>query len=94
MSDFFKNGIVQGVLLALVGVLVLGLFGWLKFRRDEKIVAEFLENSGVEAAHTATTTHAIHLSTKLSKARIGTVCRRSKRIKRHREEGESWKLSG
>ena len=48
MSDFFKNGIVQGLLVTLIGAIILGLFGWLKLKRDEKIVAKFLQNSGVE----------------------------------------------
>ena len=48
MSDFFNNGIVQGVFITLIGVLVLGIYGWLKFKRDKKIVTKLLKNSGVE----------------------------------------------
>ena len=94
MSDVLMNGIVQGLLVVLVGVLVLGLFGWLKFRRDEKLVTEFLENSGIETHHTPGTTHAISSSTNLSKERIRYVCRKSSRIERHPQDKASWKLSG
>ena len=94
MSDYLKNGVLQGLLLLLVVVLVLGLFGWLKFRRDEKIVTEFLAKSGVETQHTPGTTHAISLSTNLGKERIRHVCRKSTRIERHSKDRESWKLSG
>ncbi len=48
MSDFFNNGIVQGVCMTLFAVLALGIFGWLKFKRDKKIVTKLLKNSGVE----------------------------------------------
>jgi len=94
MSDYLENGVVQGLLVTLVVVLVLGLFGWLKFRRDEKIVTEFLANSGIETHHTSGTTHAISLSTNLSKQRIQQVCRKSTSIERHPKDKESWKLSG
>jgi hypothetical protein len=94
MSDFFKNGIVQGLLVTLIGAIILGLFGWLKFKRDEKIVAKFLQNSGVETPHTFRTTHAISSSTNLRKERIRKVCSKSSKIRRNQKEKESWKLSG
>ena len=94
MSDYLKNGIVQGLLVILVVVLVLGLFGWLKFRRDEKIVTAFLKKSGIEPHHTSGTTHAISLSTNLSKERVRHVCRKSTSIERHSKDDESWKQSG
>ena len=92
MSDFFKNGIVQGVLATLVGVLILGLFGLLKFKRDEKIVTEFLKNSGVDNSHTFKTTNAISSDTNLSKERIRNVCSKSSKIRRNQKEKGSWKL--
>ena len=92
MSDFFKNGIVQGVLATLVVVLILGLFGLLKFKRDEKIVTKFLKNSGVDNSHTVKTTNAISSATNLSKERIINVCSKSSMIKRNQKEKGSWKL--
>jgi hypothetical protein len=35
MNDFFKDGIVQALIATLNGTLILGIFGWLKFKRDE-----------------------------------------------------------
>lgn len=85
MSDFFNNGIVQVLLATLVGVLVLGIFGWLKFKRDEKLVARFLKNSGVENGHAFRTTDAISSATNLSKERIRKVCSKSPMIRRKRK---------
>jgi len=93
MNDFFKNGIVQVVLATLIAVLILGIFGWLKFKRDEKVVAKFLKNSGVETSHTFRTTHAISSATNLSQERIRKVCSKSSNIKRNQKEKESWKHS-
>jgi hypothetical protein len=93
MSDLFNNGIVQGVLATLFGVLALGIFGWLKFKRDEKIVTRFLKNSGVETPQTFRTTHAISLATNLKQERIRKVCSKSSRIRNHHKDKESWKLS-
>ena len=92
MSELFKNGIVQGVLATLIVAMILGVFGWLKFKRDEKIVTKFVENSGVETGHTFKTTHAISSATNLSQERIKKVCSISLKIKRNAKEKESWKL--
>ena len=92
MTDFLNNGIVQAVLLFLGAVVVLGLFGWLKFRRDEKIVIEFLKNSGVESGDDYTTTAAISSAMRLSETRIRRVCGKSAVIRKHHEDSESWKL--
>lgn len=94
MSDFFNNGIVQGVLASLAVVLILGLFGWLKFKRDEKIVARFLKDSGVETNHRFRSTQALSSATNLSEERIRKVCSKSTRIRRNQKEKESWKLDG
>jgi hypothetical protein len=94
MSDFFRSGIVQGVLGALVVIIILGLFGWLKFKRDEKIVTGFLEDSGMTNRHACIPTHVISASTRLSEERIVKVCRKSSRIKSSREDQDLWKLSG
>ena len=93
MSDYLKNGVLQGLLVMLAVVLVLGLFGWLKFRRDEKMVKDFLAKSGVETHDSSGTIHAISQSTNLSKERIRHVCHKSTRIERHSKDRESWKLS-
>jgi hypothetical protein len=93
MSDFFSNEIVQGVLATFVVVLILGLFGWLKFRRDEKIVIEFLKHSGVETGDAAGTPDAISSATELSRTRVHRICSKSSRIKEHGKEKGSWTLS-
>jgi hypothetical protein len=93
MSEFFKNEIVQGVLATLIGILILGIFGLLKYKRDEKIVTRFLENSGIETSHTFRTTHAISSATNLSERRIRNVCNKSSRIRRNKKEKGSWELS-
>lgn len=93
MNNFFNNGIVQGVLATIIGVLILGLFGWIKFKRDEKIVTDFLKKSGVETNHTFRSTHAISSATNLSEERIRKVCSKCSRIRKNQKEKESWKLS-
>ncbi|MDX2505260.1 MAG: hypothetical protein QNL62_12410 [Gammaproteobacteria bacterium] len=93
MSDFLNNDIVQWVLGTLIGGLILGIFGWLKFRRDEQIVTEFLKKSGIENNRRYTTTHEISSVTNLSKKRIRKVCSKSSRIKRNKKEKESWRIS-
>ena len=93
MSDFFSSEMVEGVLAALIVILILWIFGWLKFKRDEKIVARFLENAGVETPQACRTTNAIASGTNLSEARIRKVCRNSTRVRRNRKEKESWRLS-
>lgn len=92
MKDFIDNGVIQVVLATLVAVVILGVFGWLKFRRDEKIVKDFLKNSGVETRDDPATTTAISAATRLSEKRIRKVCSKSARIRRHGEDRESWKL--
>lgn len=91
MSDFFNNDILQWLLGTLIGGLILGLLGWLKFRRDEKIVSEFLKKSGVETGHTYRTTQTISSVTNLSKKRIRKVCNKSSRIKNGKDK-DSWKI--
>jgi len=93
MSEFFSKGIVQAVLATLLVVVILGVFGWLKFRRDEKIVIEFLKQSGVDTGDAAGTTDAISSATRLSEVRINRICSKSARIRRHRKEKGSWTLS-
>jgi len=51
MSPLCNGEIIQEVLALLIGALVLGVFGWLKFKRDEKIVNRFLKQLGVETGH-------------------------------------------
>jgi len=89
MRDFFDNEVIRVVLATLVVVVILGFFGWLKFKRDEKIVMEFLKNSGIQTRDDFTTTSRISSATRLSEARIRRVCGKSARIKRHRQDSES-----
>ena len=93
MDNFLDIGIVRMILAIVIGVLVLGLFGWFKFRRDEKIVADFLKTSGVSPDDAFKTTGAISSATHLSENRIRVICGKSTRFRRHREDKESWKLS-
>jgi hypothetical protein len=83
---------IKVVLVSLVVVVVLGGFGWLKFRRDEKIVIEFLKNSGVESGDDFITTTAISSATRLSETRIRRICGKSARVRRHHDERDSWFL--
>jgi hypothetical protein len=93
MRDFFSNGTVQGVLATIAVVIVLGVFGWLKFRRDEKLVIEFLKKSGVETGSSSRTIDAISSATALSETRILRICSRSSMIKKHGKDPGSWTLS-
>ena len=93
MSNYLENGILKIVLAALVVALILGVFGWLKFRRDERIVAEFLRKSGVENGGKPATTQAISSATRLRAARIEKVCGKSTLIRASRREKGTWKLS-
>jgi hypothetical protein len=77
--------VIVAVLATLVVVVILGVFGWLKFRRDEKIVMEFLKNSGVETRDDLATTTAISAATRLSETRIRKVCSRSARIRKYQK---------
>lgn len=92
MRNFFDNDGILVVLATLVVVVILGIFGWLKFKRDEKIVMEVLKHSGVQTRDDFTTTSSISSATSLSEARIRRVCGKSARIKRHRHDSESWRL--
>lgn len=85
---------IKIVLVTLVVVIILGVFGWLKFRRDEKIVIEFLQNSGVETGNDYPTTTAISSATRLSETRIRKICSKSAVIKRHGKEKGCWMLDG
>jgi len=93
MSDFFSNGIVQCVLVTLVVVVILGFFGWLKFRRDERIVIEFLKKSGVETGDAFGSTDDISAATRLSEARVNRICSKSSMIGKHRKEKGHWTLT-
>lgn len=92
MNELFENQILQWVLGALVGVLVLGFFGWLKFKRDEKVVASFLKESGVDARRIFKTTGEISSATNLHETRVRRICQKSIRIKK--QKNDSWKLHG
>ena len=83
---------IKIVLVSILVVVILGLFGWLKFRRDEKIVIEFLKSAGVDTDDDFTTTTAISSATRLSESRIRRICGKSARVRKHQHDSESWKL--
>jgi len=92
MADFLDNGIVQAVLVAFAAVAVLGLFGWLKFKRDEKVVEEFLKDSGLPDRKRFSTTIEIATATSLHEDRIRKICKKSTRIKKEHKDDDTWKL--
>ena len=92
MNELFENETVKLVFGALVVVFVLGVFGWLKFKRDEKLVASFLKDSGVDDEPIHKTTYEISSATRLHEKRVRKVCLKSTRIKK--EQDDSWKFHG
>ena len=94
MTDFLDNPLVQAILGLIAGVALLGWFGWLKFKRDEKVVAEFLKNSGVDSRSAFRTTSEISAGTDLHEKRIRIVCGKSARIGPTQDEKDTWKLHG
>ena len=90
MTDFLNEPLVQWILLAIVVVGVLALFGWMKLRRDEKVVADFLHSSGVDSRRPFRTTSEIADATDLHEKRVRTVCHKSTRI--NLKHDEVWKL--
>ena len=92
MTDFLDEPLVRWILLATGAVGVLGLFGWLKLRRDEKVVAEFLRQSGVDTSRRFRTTSEISEATELHEDRVRIVCTRSPRINLKHDADDSWKL--
>jgi hypothetical protein len=48
VSDIFGSAVVQAFLALSLVVLLLAGLGWLKFRRDERLVTWVLKKSGVE----------------------------------------------
>lgn len=92
MNELFENETVKFAFVALVAVLVLGFFGWLKFKRDEKVVADFLKNSGVDTRRIHRTTNEISSATRLHEKRVRKVCRKSTRIKK--EQDDAWRFHG
>jgi hypothetical protein len=91
MTDFLHDPLVQSILLAIAAVVVLGLFGWLKLRRDERVVADFLKSSGVETRRSFRTSD-IAEATNLHEERVRVICKKSPRIGQKHDEEDSWKL--
>ena len=85
MSDW-----VQWVFGVILVVAVLGLFGWLKFKRDEKVVADVLQAAALETGPKRKTTNELSSITNLHETRVSRVCHRSRRIKK--DEDGSWSL--
>jgi hypothetical protein len=92
MNELFENETVKLAFAALLVILVLGLFGWLKFKRDEKVVASFLKDSGVDDRPIHKTTYEISSATNLHEKRVRKVCLKSTRIKQ--QQDDSWKFHG
>jgi hypothetical protein len=90
MSEAGLNEIVQWIFGALVAAVVLGFFGWFKFRRDEKLVTEVLKESRVDSSRVRKTIYEISSVTKLHEKRVKKICRKSTRIKK--EQDGSWRL--
>lgn len=93
MNTFFNNGLIRGVLVLLVVLFILGLFGWFKFRRDERIVTEFLRKSGVDTGDDCSSTQVISSATSLSEDRVRVICSNSSRVKRKHKDEDLWRLS-
>lgn len=81
------------IIIAIVVVVVLGahvwLFMWIKFKIDEGTVVKFLK--GLEA--NSSSLEAIASNTSIAQDRVATVCGKSKLIKRHATNRESWCLN-
>ena len=90
MDQSGLNEIVQWIFGALVAAVVLGLFGWYKFKRDEKLVTEVLRKSPVDSRAGRKTSYEISSVTKLHEKRVRKICRKSTRIKK--ENDGSWRL--
>lgn len=90
MDEAGLNEIVQWIFGALVAAVVLGLFGWIKFKRDEKLVTEVLRQSSVDSRSARKTIYEISSVTKLHEKRVKKICRKSTRIKK--EQDGSWRL--
>ena len=84
---------VKGLFFAFICLLVLGLFGWLKYKKDERIVTQVLRQFGHQGSDGFISTQAISSATQLSERRVRKVCRKSAVITNHREDEESWKIS-
>ncbi len=74
-------------------VLVLGIFGWLKYKKDEKTVTQVLRWFDHQGGDRFISTQAISSATQLSEQRVRKVCRKSALIKHHHEDNESWKIA-
>jgi CRISPR/Cas system CSM-associated protein Csm2 small subunit len=92
MLEFLSNGIVQGVLVAIIIGAFTMIVNRLKFKRDEKKIITFLKKSNQKTSHTFRSTHAIVSDTNLSENRVRKICSLSKQIRRNQKEKESWTL--
>lgn len=86
MAEFFKNGIVQSVIAALIFALLVWAYKKVHFWWDERKIFNFIKSS----SHTFRSTEAIAASTNLEAARIQHVAAKSKKLRRNSKEKESW----
>ena len=90
MSEAGLNEIVQWIFGVLVAAVVLGFFGWLKFKRDENLVTQVLKESDADSRSVRKTSFEISSVTRLHEKRVKKICRKSTRIKK--EQDGSWRL--
>jgi len=89
-----RQEIIIGVSVALALVVIVVIHGWLhrlvKFKMDESAILNMLAESTSDNSIQSTDT--ISARTDLTRERVSAICARSKTIKRHPEEGNSWSL--
>ncbi len=66
--------------------------GFLRDKKVENKIIEFLEKSQKEYGYEYRTTHAISSEINISEEKIRNLCNKSKRIKRNQKEKETWRL--
>jgi len=57
MSEFLDNGALQKILAGLVCVVILGVFGWLKYKKDRNIATTYLKDLGIDVVATYRASH-------------------------------------
>lgn len=93
MRDFINNGIVQGVLAALILAFLFWVKSIIRRLKDENKIIRFLKKSAFETELNFRSTHAISSATNLTEERVNKVCGKSKRIRRNQKEKKSWILN-
>lgn len=84
-----EDRIIIGVIVTIAIFAHLWLFKWIKFKIDEGTILKCLQESDVYGVHS---TESIAANTNMSLARVSSVCRKSKVIKKHEKEKDAWYL--